>query len=88
MPNEVILGKLKDLLGSDSFTSMQAQVDTIDNDTSLINDLALDSIQILELIVAIENEFAFSCNPRELNLEMFDKLSLLVDYIERNSNKN
>lgn len=77
-----IIEKIKMLLKSNQFMSMREKIDSIDESTSLINDLALDSIQIVELIVGIENEFDFTCSYNELSLDMFDRLGELVDFID------
>ncbi len=37
----------------------------IDRDTHLVRDLALDSLQQLELVVAIENRFRVSLTPED-----------------------
>ena len=43
-------------------------------------------LQILNLIVLIENRFNFECNESELNLDMFDKVGELINFIESKSN--
>lgn len=86
MNRNEIAERIKNLLKSNEFMSLRNLVDSIHEDTSLINDLALDSIQILELIVGIENEFGVACEYDELNLDMFDKFSHLVDFIEKKLN--
>ena len=55
--------------------------DEINHETSLINDLALDSIQILELIVSIEKEFEISFDAEELDLSLFDNIDDTVNFI-------
>lgn len=59
----------------------------IDHNTSLISDLALDSIQIIELIIAIEKEFDISCDAEELNLSMFDNIDDMVKFVEQKVSK-
>ena len=82
MNRNSIIEKLKDILKDNQFLALKSLIDTIDDETSLINDLALDSIQILELLVSIEEKFNFSCNSSELNLDIFDRFGSLVDFIE------
>lgn len=82
MKREVIIENLKNILKNNQFSALKKLVDDITEETSLINDLALDSIQILELVVEIEREFSFSCEPDELQLEMFDRVGTLIDFIE------
>jgi len=83
MEKEIIMERLKNLLKSSQFMSLKNYVDNIDGNTSLINDMALDSIQILELIVVIESDFSIVCEPDELNLDMFDKVDSLVSFIHK-----
>ncbi len=82
MEREEIVNRLKKLLKDNQFMSLRTLVDSLNDGTSLINDLAMDSIQILELIVGIENEFSFTCDPRELSLEMFDRFDRLVNFVQ------
>lgn len=73
------------LLGEEGLVLAESVAD-ISEETSLINDLVMDSLQILNLIVLIENRFNFTCNEDELNLDMFDKIGELINFIERKSN--
>jgi len=76
--------EILNILASKEFMSLQVDVKAINDDTSLINDMALDSIQILELIVAIENKFKFGINTEEISLDIFDRFSDLIAYVEEN----
>lgn len=78
--------EILNILASKEFMSLQVDVKAINDDTSLINDMALDSIQILELIVAIENRFKFGINTEEISLDIFDRFSNLIAYVEDNLN--
>ena len=49
--------------------------------SSLIQDLGMDSIQVLELIVEIEKRFSYVCEPEELELSIFDNFNTLVDFV-------
>lgn len=82
MQLEQIRENLLDILASEDFGSLQIDVSAIDNETSLLNDIALDSIQLLELVVAIENRFGFSINTRRLSIDIFDRFSDLVDFVD------
>ncbi len=82
MERRVIADRLKKILKANQFIALKNQIDNITEETSLVNDLALDSIQILELVVQIEKEFSFSCESDELNLDMFDEFGKLIDFIE------
>jgi acyl carrier protein len=86
MERQAIREGILDILSSKDQMSLQIDVSEIHDDTSLINDVALDSIQILELIVAIENRFKFNINTEEISLDIFDRFSNLVDHIEAKMN--
>ncbi|MFB9327851.1 acyl carrier protein [Paenibacillus aurantiacus] len=55
--------------------------DQIGPDTDLINDLALDSIAIVNLLADLEEEFGITIEIGELGLSLFRELRLLVNYI-------
>jgi acyl carrier protein len=81
MDREQIRHGLIDILRSGDQMSLQIDVSDITDESSLINDIALDSIQILEFIIAIENRFGFAIDTEEIDLDVFDRFSELVDYV-------
>lgn len=87
METKEIFERLKKLLNEGKFMSIRSVSEKIDQNTSLINDLALDSIQIIELIIAIEKEFNISCDAEELNLSMFDNIDDMVKFVEQKVGK-
>lgn len=86
MNREKIFEKLKNIVDEQKMTSVNIETGNLTEDTSLINDLVLDSIQILEIIIHIENAFDIICDAYELNLDMFDHVGDLVDYIYKKLN--
>lgn len=82
MTREQIKMKMKEILKCEEFMSLSNIVDDITEGSSLINDLALDSIQVLELIVVMEKSFGFVCEPNELNIDLFDNFGALINFIE------
>ncbi len=76
-----ILNVIKEIFLGDDFVILKDVVKGIDEGTSLISDLALDSLQILNFIVLLERKFNFSCEEDELNLDLFDNVSTLIDFI-------
>jgi len=82
MDRKEILEKLKEILKGNQFQFIHDQIEHINENTSLIYDLVMDSIQILELLVSIEEVFGLSCRSEEFNVDLFDKVSNLVDFIE------
>ena len=86
MDKREIRENLLDILTSKETMSLQVDVKDIHDETSLINDVGLDSIQVLELIVAIENRFQFSIDTEEINIDIFDRFTDLIGYIENYMN--
>lgn len=83
MEKQEIITRIKKVLGEEQFMSVHNCLDSINEDTSFIEDLAFDSIQILELIVALEQEFNFSCEPYELSIDIFTRFEDLITFIEK-----
>lgn len=82
MTRSEIAGRLLGILSSKEQMSLQIDIAAVRDDTSLLKDLALDSIQLLELIVAIENQFQIQVSNEDLSIDVFDRFSLLVDFVE------
>jgi acyl carrier protein len=83
MEKEEIVKELKLILKSDKFSAFRNYIVSINDDTSLLKDIAMDSIQILEFIVDMEKKFSFSCEHDELNLDIFNKFENLVSFIQK-----
>lgn len=75
---------LLNILSSTEFASLQIDVSQINDDTSLVNDVGLDSLQLLELLVAIELTFNFKINVKRLNIDIFDRFESLVAFVSEN----
>lgn len=74
-----------EILQSDDFVILEDSVKVVDEKTSLIDDLALDSLQILNLIVLIEDKFDILCDEEELSLDMFNDVAELITFIQKKS---
>lgn len=83
MTRTEILEKIKGILLADDFVGIKEGIEDITEETSLLDDLALDSLQILNLVVLLEEKFNFICEEEELNLDMFDDMHHLVSFIEK-----
>ena len=67
---------------SESYCFNEEQtIEDIRASSSLIQDLGMDSIQVLEFIVEIEKRFSYVCEPEELELSIFDNFNTLVDFV-------
>ena len=73
----MILDKIKELVVDQTGVS----ADELSMDTSLVNDLEADSLEAVEIIMAIENEFDIEI-PDE-DAEKFLTIRDMVEYLER-----
>lgn len=76
MERAVIFAKLKEILGK---LRQEAYLDTVDENTTLVRDLGLDSLTVLLMALAAEKEFGirFEGTPQ------FDTVGQVVEYIEK-----
>lgn len=81
MSRNDVLNEIKEILLGDEFTVVKEVAENITENTSIINDMAFDSLQVLNLIVLIEGKFGFVCDEEELNLDLFNNISQLIDFI-------
>jgi acyl carrier protein len=84
LDRDAIREKLKSILTSAEFSSLQVDVSTLDDDASLLNDIALDSLQLLEFVVAMERTFGFKLETKRLSLDIFDRFDRVIDLVESN----
>ena len=60
-------------------------IDKIHDDTPLFGDeLGLDSVDALELVVALEKEFGIKIKSYEVDKKIFASVDSLADFISRN----
>ena len=84
MKREVIKVQLDHMLQF-GLASSTVTVD-LGEETSLLREVGLDSVQIIELIVAIEKNFNLPVFDDELNAGLFDRYGNLIDYIYQKIN--
>ena len=53
-----------------------------DPDTEIFKTGLLDSLNILNIIVFIENEFSLKINPFDINLDTLGSINRICDYIK------
>ena len=75
----MVLGKVKAIL-SEQF---DVEEDTITPDTSITEDLGADSLDVVDLLMSIEDEFEIEIPDGEV--ENIKTVGELVSYIENNS---
>lgn len=61
------------------------QKDDIDSDSPFVGgDLGIDSIDVLELVMMIENDYSVIIDSKELGEKVFSSLRVLAEYIQTN----
>ncbi|MCL6591631.1 MAG: acyl carrier protein [Firmicutes bacterium] len=53
----------------------------INLDVSLVNDLGVNSISIIQLITAIEEVFNFEFDSSELDIEIYKSINTIIDTV-------
>ena len=84
LDRDAIREKLKAILTSSEFSSLQIDVSALADDASLLNDIALDSLQLLEFVVAMERTFGFKLDAKRLSVDIFDRFDRVIDLVESN----
>ncbi len=79
MSEQSIENRMKMILVREALVQMKPE--EIDNNASLMGDLGLDSKQIVELIICIENEFNIKIKDEHLSLELFKSVISLSEYV-------
>lgn len=74
----MIFDKIKDII----IDQLQVEESAVDMDTNLMKDLSADSLDAVEIIMAIEEEFGIEI-PDE-DAENFQTVADLVKYVEEN----
>lgn len=68
------------IMKNTDFFSMKITGQEITATTSIIKDLALDSIQLLEYLVTVENELSLNLDYQDLSIEVFENFHTLAQY--------
>jgi len=74
----MVFDKIKDII----IDQLQVEESDVDMDTNLMKDLSADSLDAVEIIMAIEEEFGIEI-PDE-DAENFQTVADLVKYVEEN----
>jgi acyl carrier protein len=82
MPAVPTPSRIKQLI-VDSLHLEGMRPEMIDDDTPLFGEgLGLDSVDALELVVALEKEFGIKIKSQEIGREVFSSVSTLSEFIE------
>ena len=63
---------------------MQREYSDVTEETRLFEDLHLDSTSVLTLLMALEDQTGIEVDPESLQMENFQTIGTLADYIEGN----
>lgn len=72
----MILKKVKDILAG----QFEVLADTITEETNIVDDLGADSLDVVELIMSVEDEFGLSISDEEA--AELTTVGKIVEYIE------
>jgi len=75
--------KLIDILYDNKAISIEINREDFNPKISLINDLKLDSIQLLEYLLAIEFNLQISLDYEDLEIDLFDDFNKFSNYLYR-----
>lgn len=83
MDREKLSLEIKNLI-IDAVNLQHLTPESIENDASLYQGgLGLDSVDILEIIVAIENQYGVKVPNAESGKEAFQSIATIVDFVSR-----
>jgi len=83
MSVEEIENELIGIMKNTDFFSLTLDKSSIGRETSIIRDLALDSIQLLEYLVSIENTLELNLDYQDLSIEVFENFGTLAAYFHK-----
>lgn len=70
---------LKEIIARHALRTVDARC--IEDDTDLVNDLALDSIAIVQLFADLEEELHIEINAEDMSLPILGKYELFRDFV-------
>lgn len=85
MDREVIVGKLKDIIVE--IKNQEVSADTIADSTNLVTEVGIDSLQLINFILSIEDEFEIELDFDSFDLSHLNRFEALVDFVDGCINK-
>ena len=75
----MVFEKVKEILG----TQFDVEADSITLETDIVDDLGADSLDLVDMLMSLEDEFSIGEVPDEM-VEKIHTVGQLVTYIEEN----
>lgn len=85
MDREVISCKLKDIIVE--IKNQELSADTIVDSTNLVTEIGIDSLQLINFILSIEDEFEIELDFESFDLIHLNRFEALVDFVDGCINK-
>lgn len=76
------LKKIKEILSESNRFVIDTSVDGLNFETKIVDDLSMDSIQIIDLLVEVENQLDIRFDFEILEAENISTLGTIIDMIE------
>lgn len=80
MTQETTHTRIINLICNDVAVDLSA--DDISNDSSLFDDLNLNSIQLVELFTLLEGEFSIELDDDDLDFQIFASINSLANFVD------
>lgn len=85
MDREVIAGKLKDIIVE--IKNQEVSADAITDTTNLVTEIGIDSLQLINFILSIEDEFEIELDFESFDLSHLNCFEALADFVDGCINK-
>ncbi|NSW58299.1 MAG: acyl carrier protein [Armatimonadetes bacterium] len=84
MPDD-LRSQLKNMIVERLFLNVSP--DEIDDDENLMDEYNIDSVNLFEIIVGLEDEFGIQLEEEDLNVETFSTVSNIAGFVESKRGK-
>ncbi len=78
----LMIEKMKELISE--ITENERVIDDLDLEANLITDIGLDSLQFINMLLALEDEYDLDIDFEDFDMEEFFIVGKLIAYIEKN----
>jgi acyl carrier protein len=82
MSENEIKAQLKELIVERLFLNVKAE--EIQDDENLMGTYNIDSVQLFEIVVGLEEVFGVSMAEADFSIELFENVNSIADYVKSN----